>query len=76
MEHPFLASSSLNDLTLDELQTKIGDLTGKLQWASRMGNAQLTGQLRMVLESYRTAYLRKSDEMFKKQNMGNIIDIK
>ena len=38
MEHPLIYK--VDDLTIDELQNKISDLTKKLQWASRT-NADL-----------------------------------
>lgn len=76
MEHPFLASSSLRDKSLEELQTSINDLTTKLTFAYRTRNSPLIGQIQMVMESYRNEYNRKMDELIKKQNIGNKIDIK
>jgi hypothetical protein len=76
MEHPFLPSVNLMDLSVEELQTKINDLTGKLTFAGRTQNRALQNQLLMVIDSYRQAYNRKVDEMMKKQNMGNSIHIK
>lgn len=75
MEHPFLPSQQLAGLSLDELQTKISDLTGKLTFAMRMGNGPLTYQLQMVIESHRNEYNRKMDEMVKKQNIQTKINI-
>lgn len=75
MEHPFLPSQQLTGLNLDELQTKISDLTGKLTFAMRMGNGPLTYQLQMVIESYRNEYNRKMDELVKKQGIQTKINI-
>lgn len=76
MEHPFLSSQSLRDKSLEELQTSINDLTSKLTFAYRMRNAPLISQLQMVIESYKNEYTRKMDEMIKKQNIQNRINIK
>jgi hypothetical protein len=64
MEHPFI--HELDKLSLEEIQTKISELTGKLNFASRMGNGQLINQLNMAIESYRTAYSKKMSEMMSK----------
>ena len=76
MEHPFLSSSSLRDKSLEELQSSINDLTTKLTFAYRTRNSPLIGQIQMVMESYRNEYNRKMDEVFKKQNVQNKINIK
>jgi len=33
MEHPFLSTTDLATMSIDELQTKISELTGKLNFA-------------------------------------------
>lgn len=76
MEHPFLPSSQLRDKSLEELQNSINDLTSKLTFAYRTRNSALIGQVQMVMESYKNEYNRKMDEMIKKQNIGNRINIK
>lgn len=76
MEHPFLPAVSLDSLSLEDLQAKISELNGKLTWAGRARNMQLQRQLIMILESYGTAYSRKLDEQLKKQNIGNVINIR
>jgi hypothetical protein len=75
MEHPFLPSNTLSDLSLDELQSKISDLTGKLTYAYRTQNGALIHQLRMVIESHRNQYTKKMDEMVSKQNIQTKINI-
>ena len=76
MEHPFLPSVSLKDQSLEELQTKINELTSKLTFAYRTRNSALIGQIQMVMESYRNEYNRKMDELIKKQNIQSRINIR
>jgi hypothetical protein len=52
MEHPFVGD--LSHLSMDELTEKINSLNNKLAFASRSMNFSMAGQIRMVLESYRT----------------------
>lgn len=54
MDHPLI--SNLDDLTIDQLQEKIAELTRKVGIAHRMGNAQLRYQVQMALETYQTKY--------------------
>ena len=75
MEHPFLSSQSLEDKTLEELQSKITDLNNKLSFAYRTGNRPLINQLHMVLESYRNQSIKKMDEMLEKQNIKSNVNI-
>jgi hypothetical protein len=75
MEHPFLSSKSLEDKTLEELQSKITDLNNKLGFAYRTGNRPLINQLHMVLESYRNQSSKKMDEMLDKQNIRSNVNI-
>lgn len=75
MEHPFLPSNKLSELSLDELQSKISDLTGKLTFAYRTQNGALIHQLQMVIESHRTQYNKKMDEMIAKQNIKTTVNI-
>lgn len=76
MEHPFLSSSSLSSKTPEELQNSMSGLLTKLNFASKMGNRALKLQLEMALESYRTAYNKKMDEMLTKKNAKDKINIK
>lgn len=61
MEHPFI--NDLDKMSLEDLQTKISDLTSKLNFASRMQNGALMHQITMALESYRNAHSKKMSEM-------------
>ena len=57
MEHPFI--NSLDDLTIEQLGSKISDLHKKLSIAHRMGNGYLCDQIRMALNSYNNKYQQK-----------------
>jgi len=78
MEHPLIGN--LDELTVDELSTRVNELSNKLGIATRSGNGHLCNQLRMALESYQTKYQEKVQETYKKQtggrDFGNKIDIK
>lgn len=73
MEHPFIVS--LTDKSLEDLQTTLSSLQGKLNYAYRIGNGALISQLNMVIESYRGEYSKRMDDMIKKQNINNQINI-
>jgi hypothetical protein len=68
MEHPFLSTTDLAELTLDEIQTKVSDLTGKLNFAYQTNNQALIKQVGMALESYNSARAHKLNYMFPKDN--------
>ena len=74
MEHPFI--HNLDDKSLDDLQNAISDLNKKLTFAYRVGNRALIHQLTMALDSYRTAYGKKMDDLIKKQSLIIKIDVK
>ena len=78
MEHPLIGG--LDDLTVEELSSKVSELNNKLSIATRSGNGHLCNQIRMALESYQNKYREKQDAMYKKQTAGrnfdNKIDIK
>jgi uncharacterized protein YeeX (DUF496 family) len=73
MEHPFIVS--LTDKNLEELQNTLSDLYGKLNFAHKSGNGALINQIHMVIESYRTEYDKRMDDMIKKQNISAKINI-
>ena len=66
MEHPLIGD--LNNLTLDELSTRVADLNSKLSMAMRTGNGHLCNQIRMAIESYQTKYQEKLQESYKKSD--------
>ena len=57
MEHPFI--NNLEDLTLEQLGSKISELHKKLSIAHRMGNSYLCDQIRMALASYTGKHQQK-----------------
>lgn len=61
MEHPLIEINP--ELGIDELQSKINELTKKLGIAYRSGNGQLMSQLQMAVDSYRSRYQQKLQEM-------------
>lgn len=73
MEHPFI--SSLADKSFEELQSSLDGLHNKLNYAYKSGNVALISQLRMIIESYRTEYNKRMDEMIKKQQLNAKISI-
>ena len=73
MEHPFMPD--ISNKTVDELQASMNDLTSKLTFAHRMGQSFMINQIQMVLEGYKTEYAKRMDELYKKQNIQNNIQI-
>ncbi len=75
MEHPFLSSKDLEDKSIEEIQDAMSNLMNKLTFAYRTQNGPLIHQLQMVLESHRTQYYKKMDDIFAKQKLNNQINI-
>jgi chromosome condensin MukBEF complex kleisin-like MukF subunit len=75
MEHPFLTSKDLEDKSMEEIQEAISNIMNKLTFAYRTQNGPLIHQLQMVLESHRTQYFKKTDEVFAKQKLNSQINI-
>lgn len=73
MEHPFI--HNLQDKSLEDLQTSISELSGKLNFAYRTGNSPLINQINMALESYRSAYNKKMNELIDKQKVNMQIKV-
>ena len=63
MEHPFI--NSLEDLTIEQLGSKISELNKKLGIAMRSGNPYLCDQIRMAIDSYYTKQQEKMAELYK-----------
>jgi len=74
MSHPFI--SDLSDKTMEELQSTITQLLGKLTFAQRMQNRVMVNQLYMVIDSYKTEYNKRMDELLNKHNAGSKINVK
>lgn len=74
MQHPFI--TDLSNKTMEELTETIQTLNGRLAYMTRTyGNHGLIGQMRMALDSYNAEYNKRIDEMYKKQNLKNQINI-
>lgn len=73
MEHPFI--NNIDNLSLEELQTKLSDLHSKVTFAYRTGNGPLIHQLNMAIESYKNTYNKKMDELINKQNINSQIKV-
>lgn len=76
MEHPLIPN--LDDLTLEQLQDKISELTKKIGIAHRLGNAQLRFQVQMALDTYQSKYREKLMQQDSKDSgvdFGGKIDI-
>jgi hypothetical protein len=69
MEHPLI--TDIDNLTIDELQGKISELSKKLNFAQRIGNAQLANQIRMAIETFRNKYQQKMQVIHDNQNKNN-----
>jgi ribosomal protein L32E len=64
MEHPLI--SNIDDLSAEQLQEKITELSRKVGIAHRMGNAQLRHQVQMALETYQNKYRERMEQSWKK----------
>lgn len=65
MEHPLVQIDP--NATLEELQTRINELTSKLSVAIKSGNGHLSSQVRMALESYKIRYNHVVEQSYKSQ---------
>ena len=78
MEHPLI--NNIDNLSQEQLQERITELTRKVSIAHRMGNAQLRHQLQMALETYQNKYREHQQALWKKDDdagtdFGDRIDI-
>ena len=69
MEHPLIGN--LDELTVDELSTRVNELSNKLSMATRSGNGHLCNQIRMAIETFRNKYLQKMQDIQDKQDKNN-----
>ena len=74
MEHPLIGS--LDELTLEELGTRINELSKKLGIAARSGNGRLCDQIRMAMENYQNMYQTRLQESYKKAQGDSNFDDK
>lgn len=61
MEHPLI--NDLDHLTIEDLQSKVTELTKKYAWASR-NNAHLASQIVMALETYQNKLRQRQQEQY------------
>jgi hypothetical protein len=73
MRHPFI--NDLSDKSLDDLTKTLTDLQSKLNFAYRTQNHSLIKQLYMVIESYQAEHKVRMDELYKKHNLDNKINV-
>lgn len=66
MEHPLITNA--DTLSIDELQSRINDLSRKLSMAHRMQNASLRYQIQMAIETYQTQLQKKQQELLSKNS--------
>jgi hypothetical protein len=76
--HPL--TPNLTELSDNDLQKKITDLTNRLNQAHRFGQAGLVGQVQMMLEDYGSEASRRQrimmeELMSKNDKFNGIIDI-
>lgn len=64
--HPFIGD--LSSKSLEELQTAIDGLNKKLTFVSRSNNFGMINQLMLALNSYRTEYAKRQEEMWNKKS--------
>lgn len=63
--HPFVGD--LTDKTLEELSDKINDLNKKMNFMFAMGKHDMVRQVQMVLENYRSEYVKRQQELWNKK---------
>lgn len=73
MQHPFIGD--LSNKSMEDLQETITKLNGNLNFAYRMQNSSMIQQLHMIIESYRTELNKRLDDLYKKQNIDNRINV-
>lgn len=66
MEHPLI--NNIDNLTIDELQSRVNELSKKLAIAQRTGNAFLVQQVRMALETFQNKYQEKLRAQWEEKN--------
>lgn len=74
MQHPFI--TDLSDKSMEDLSNTIQTINSRIAYLTRTyGNHALINQMRMALDSYNAEYGRRMDELYKKQNLKNQINI-
>lgn len=76
MEHPLI--NGIENLTLEELGSKMSELYKKLAIAQRTGNGHLCEQISMALSSYSVKHQEKLNDLLQsgdRPGFNNKIDI-
>ena len=73
MDHPLIGN--IEDLTTEELGSKVTELNKKLTIAYRMGNNHLCNQIRMSINSYQSKYQEKLKASQSGTDYDGMIDI-
>lgn len=63
--HPFI--NDLSGKTLEELADTINDLNKKMNFMFAMGKHDIVRQVQMVLESYRSEYVKRQKDLWDKK---------
>lgn len=71
IEHPLVQVDP--EISAEQLQTRIQELTRKLTTARRLGNAHLANQIQMALASYQSVQDRRLREQ-QDRDRGNLPD--
>jgi hypothetical protein len=76
--HPL--APDLTNLTEDELHKKRAELQNRLMFSYRTGNADLVGQIQLLLQDYDVEIQVRNQKMLEQmskasKNFGNIINI-
>lgn len=76
IHHPMI--NDLSNKSLEELQDTISKLNNNLSFAAKMHNQALVNQLNLALNSYRSEYARRQQELWNKKmdKLSGKIDIK
>lgn len=69
MEHPLITDA--DSLTLEQLQTRVSELSKKLMIAHRSGNAHLRQQVQMALNTYQNKLNQRHSEELAKLTKNN-----
>ena len=69
MNHPL--TGNLRDFSDGDLQKKITELGKRLVFAHQTGNAQMIGQLELLMKDYREESMRRDRERMEKMQENN-----
>lgn len=70
MTHPFI--HDLSNKTMDELGETINNLNKQLQFMYRMGKSDMVSQISLVINTYKSEYAKRQQELWTKKNNHNM----